>query len=210
MSEVVTGDAVVLDVQIAQLPVRAVGALIDITVMFNPEPWKIGPNGYSPFISDPKPYSLISGPATFEMITLWIGVGFSGVRDIRPNTRPNSVRVAICVQSSASVGTMARPCSFAREVLSAIARGRAAIDAHPLYAWMADPRVPLGRRFVFDEHDLFPSLFEQRFGRGPLWRIREATQQLQRRREVTNRLCICRPLRGRRSRPLPIREGFFL
>jgi uncharacterized RDD family membrane protein YckC len=34
MSEVVTGDAVVLDVQIAQLPVRAVSALIDITVMF--------------------------------------------------------------------------------------------------------------------------------------------------------------------------------
>ncbi|ORW11879.1 RDD family protein [Mycobacterium kyorinense] len=34
MSEVVTGDAVVLDVQIAQLPVRAVGALIDIAVIF--------------------------------------------------------------------------------------------------------------------------------------------------------------------------------
>jgi uncharacterized RDD family membrane protein YckC len=33
MSEVVTGDAVVLDVQIAQLPVRAVGALIDIFVI---------------------------------------------------------------------------------------------------------------------------------------------------------------------------------
>lgn len=33
MSEVVTGDAVVLDVQIAQLPVRAVGALIDIAVV---------------------------------------------------------------------------------------------------------------------------------------------------------------------------------
>ena len=30
----VTGDAVVLDVQIAQLPVRAVSALIDITVIF--------------------------------------------------------------------------------------------------------------------------------------------------------------------------------
>ena len=30
----VTGDAVVLDVQIAQLPVRAVGALIDVTVVF--------------------------------------------------------------------------------------------------------------------------------------------------------------------------------
>jgi uncharacterized RDD family membrane protein YckC len=34
MSEVVTGDAVVLDVQIAQLPVRAVSALIDLTVIF--------------------------------------------------------------------------------------------------------------------------------------------------------------------------------
>ena len=29
----VTGDAVVLDVQIAQLPVRAVGVLIDIVLM---------------------------------------------------------------------------------------------------------------------------------------------------------------------------------
>ena len=34
MSEVVTGDAVVLDVQIAQLPMRAVGALIDIALIF--------------------------------------------------------------------------------------------------------------------------------------------------------------------------------
>ncbi|OHU98071.1 RDD family protein [Mycobacterium talmoniae] len=34
MSQVVTGDAVELDVKIAQLPVRAVGALIDIVVMF--------------------------------------------------------------------------------------------------------------------------------------------------------------------------------
>jgi uncharacterized RDD family membrane protein YckC len=33
MPNVVTGDAVVLDVQIAQLPVRAVGALIDVTVI---------------------------------------------------------------------------------------------------------------------------------------------------------------------------------
>lgn len=29
----------------------------------------------------------------------------------------------------------------------------------------------LRRPFVFDQHDLFPALFEQRFGRGPLWRI---------------------------------------
>jgi uncharacterized RDD family membrane protein YckC len=33
MSEVVTGDAVLLDVRIAQLPVRAVGALIDIVII---------------------------------------------------------------------------------------------------------------------------------------------------------------------------------
>jgi uncharacterized RDD family membrane protein YckC len=33
MPDVVTGDAVVLDVQIAQLPVRAVGALIDIAIV---------------------------------------------------------------------------------------------------------------------------------------------------------------------------------
>ena len=32
--QVVTGDAVVLDVQIAQLPVRALSALIDVTVIF--------------------------------------------------------------------------------------------------------------------------------------------------------------------------------
>ncbi|ORA17546.1 RDD family protein [Mycobacterium asiaticum DSM 44297] len=34
MSEVVTGDAVVLDVQIAQLPVRALSAIIDLAVIF--------------------------------------------------------------------------------------------------------------------------------------------------------------------------------
>jgi uncharacterized RDD family membrane protein YckC len=34
MAHVVTGDAVVVEVQIAQLPVRAVGAMIDITVIF--------------------------------------------------------------------------------------------------------------------------------------------------------------------------------
>jgi glycosyltransferase involved in cell wall biosynthesis len=36
----------------------------------------------------------------------------------------------------------------------------------------------LRRRFVFDEHDLFPSLFEQRFGRGPLWRIADFSNRM--------------------------------
>jgi glycosyltransferase involved in cell wall biosynthesis len=34
------------------------------------------------------------------------------------------------------------------------------------------------RRFVFDEHDLFPSLFEQRFGRGPLWRVADFSNRM--------------------------------
>ncbi len=36
-----------------------------------------------------------------------------------------------------------------QEVLAALARGRARIDAHPLYAWLADDAVPLERRFAF-------------------------------------------------------------
>jgi glycosyltransferase involved in cell wall biosynthesis len=36
----------------------------------------------------------------------------------------------------------------------------------------------LHRRFVFDEHDLFPSLFEQRFGRGSLWRIADFANKM--------------------------------
>jgi glycosyltransferase involved in cell wall biosynthesis len=36
----------------------------------------------------------------------------------------------------------------------------------------------LHRRFVFDEHDLFPGLFEQRFGRGQLWRIADFSNRM--------------------------------
>jgi glycosyltransferase involved in cell wall biosynthesis len=36
----------------------------------------------------------------------------------------------------------------------------------------------LRRRFVFDEHDLFPALFEQRFGRGRLWRIADFANRM--------------------------------
>ena len=36
----------------------------------------------------------------------------------------------------------------------------------------------LHRRFVFDEHDLFPSLFEQRFGRGSLWQIADFANKM--------------------------------
>ena len=36
----------------------------------------------------------------------------------------------------------------------------------------------LHRRVVFDQHDLFPSLFEERFGRGPLWRIADFANRM--------------------------------
>jgi glycosyltransferase involved in cell wall biosynthesis len=62
----------------------------------------------------------------------------------------------------------------------------------------------LRRRFVFDQHDLFPSLFEQRFGRGPLWRIADfATTMMVRNADivlVTNRTHLD-AARLRRPRP---------
>ena len=36
----------------------------------------------------------------------------------------------------------------------------------------------LHRRFVFDEHDLFPSLFEERFGHGLLWQIADFANRM--------------------------------
>ncbi len=45
----------------------------DITVMFSPEPWKIGPSGYIAFTSAPRKYSGICGPGTLEMTRLCTG-----------------------------------------------------------------------------------------------------------------------------------------
>lgn len=62
----------------------------------------------------------------------------------------------------------------------------------------------LRRRFVFDEHDLFPGLFEQRFGRGPLWRIADFANTMMIRNAdivlVTNRTHL-EDARRRRPRP---------
>ena len=59
----------------------------------------------------------------------------------------------------------------------------------------------LHRRFVFDQHDLFPSLFEERFGRGPLWRIADFANRMMIRNAdlvlVTNRTHL-EHVRGRR------------
>ena len=46
----------------------------DITVMFRPEPWKIGPSGYIAFTSQPRKYSGTCGPGTLEITRLWTGL----------------------------------------------------------------------------------------------------------------------------------------
>jgi glycosyltransferase involved in cell wall biosynthesis len=62
----------------------------------------------------------------------------------------------------------------------------------------------LHRRFVFDEHDLFPSLLEERFGRGPLWRFANFANRMMIRNAdlvlVTNRTHL-EHARQRRPRP---------
>ena len=45
----------------------------DITVMFSPEPWKIGPSGYIAFTSHPSMYSDSCGPGTLETTRLCTG-----------------------------------------------------------------------------------------------------------------------------------------
>lgn len=62
----------------------------------------------------------------------------------------------------------------------------------------------LHRRSVFDQHDLFSSLLEQRFGRGPLWRVADfANNRMIRNADivlVTNETGL-EEVRGRRPQP---------
>ena len=49
--------------------------LSDITVMFTPDPWKIGPSGYIAVTSAPRKYSGTCGPGTLDTTRL-IGARF--------------------------------------------------------------------------------------------------------------------------------------
>ena len=59
--------------------------LIDITVMFIPEPWNSGPSGYIALTSAPSMYSGSCGPGTFE--TTRLCTGLASARPVDANTR---------------------------------------------------------------------------------------------------------------------------
>jgi uncharacterized RDD family membrane protein YckC len=107
MSEVVTGDAVVLDVQIAQLPVRAVGALIDITVVFFGYLvalvlWAIALRGFDDAVTGAiiiifTVLVLVGYPLVFETATRGRSVGkiVMGLRVVSDDGGPERFRQAI-------------------------------------------------------------------------------------------------------------------
>ncbi len=85
----------------------------DITVMFRPAPWKIGPSGYSAVTSAPQLYSVFVGPATLEMMALRIVVLISGVCDSRPSSHEYPAREMLCARSISRVGPSDPLCSLA-------------------------------------------------------------------------------------------------
>src|SRR4029077_11870410 len=93
----------------------------DITVMFSPEPWKIGPSGYIALTSLPRKYSGTCGPGTLEIARLC--TGFAAVSLLAAYTLmaiPNTAGAANCVQSCSRVAPIAELCCLATEFASAI------------------------------------------------------------------------------------------
>jgi uncharacterized RDD family membrane protein YckC len=82
MSEVVTGDAVVLDVQFAQLPVRVLSAMIDVTVIF--VGYLIGVMLWAATLSQSDP--ALSG-AVLIIFTVLVLVGYPVVFEIATRGR---------------------------------------------------------------------------------------------------------------------------
>lgn len=107
VGSVVTGDAVVLDVQIAQLPVRAVGALIDLTVMFvgyllGMMLWAITLEEYDPALSAAvmiifTVLVLLGYPLAFETATRGRSLGkmAMGLRVVSADGGPERFRQAL-------------------------------------------------------------------------------------------------------------------
>jgi uncharacterized RDD family membrane protein YckC len=105
--QVVTGDAVVLDVQIAQLPVRALSALIDVTVMF--VGYIIGVMLWAATLSQLDPafsgavliiftvLAIVGYPVVFEMATRGRSLGKMalGLRVVSDDGGPERLRQAV-------------------------------------------------------------------------------------------------------------------
>ena len=99
--------------------------LSDMTVMFRPAPWKIGPSGYIACTWPPRKYSGICGPGTLD--TTKLCTGRDSVSRVRAYTRiatPNTAGPANWLQSCRSVAPMAELCSLATVLPSAIAISR--------------------------------------------------------------------------------------
>src|SRR4029077_10649699 len=98
----------------------------DIAVMFRPDPWKIGPSGYSDLIWAPRKYSGICGPGTLDTTRLWMGrASVSRLLAYSRIATPNTDVAANCDQSCSSDAGIAELCSLATEVASAMAANRA-------------------------------------------------------------------------------------
>lgn len=104
---VVTGDAVVLDVQIAQLPVRALSALIDITVIFvgyilGMMLWAVGLDSFDPALSAAvmiifTVLTVVGYPVVFETATRGRSLGKMalGLRVVSDDGGPERFRQAL-------------------------------------------------------------------------------------------------------------------
>lgn len=104
---VVTGDAVVLDVQIAQLPVRAVSALIDVAVIFTGYLlgmllWAVALASFDPALSAAvlivfTVLTLVGYPLVFETVTRGrtLGKMVMGLRVVSDDGGPERFRQAL-------------------------------------------------------------------------------------------------------------------
>ncbi len=97
----------------------------DITVIFRPEPWKIGPSGYIALISAPRKYSGTCGPGTLEITRLCTGrLSVSRLLEYARIAIPNTAGAANWDQSCSSVAAIAELCSLAVEFALAMALSR--------------------------------------------------------------------------------------
>ena len=99
--------------------------------MFRPAPWKTGPSGCNPVIRAPRKYSGIGGPGTLEITRLCTTGCFSASRsaEYARTASPNSRGAANWAQSCSMPALIAKWCSLASRLLSAIANTRAAGSA---------------------------------------------------------------------------------
>src|ERR1700722_952826 len=102
----------------------------DITVIFRPEPWKMGPSGYIALTSAPRKYNGTCGPGTLDITRLCTGrLSVSRLLEYARIAIPNTAGAANWDQSCSSVAAIAELCSLAVEFALAMALSRSAGSA---------------------------------------------------------------------------------